>query len=106
MKAIKIILLCLLAFCNATNAQDIKGKRLYSGDLQNISYLFYPSETKIKAEVKSQKELDYQYPESLMLSIMACTNADWEAFHTALRHVPQGMSKLDKIGFPIRFYYF
>jgi hypothetical protein len=25
---------------------------------------------------------------------------------TALRHVPQGMSKLDKIGFPIRFYYF
>jgi len=27
-------------------------------------------------------------------------------YKTALRHVPQGMSKLDKIGFPIRFYYF
>jgi hypothetical protein len=26
--------------------------------------------------------------------------------NSALRHVPQGMSKLDKIGFPIRFYYF
>jgi predicted HTH transcriptional regulator len=28
---------------------------------------------------------------------------DNKSFGTALRHVPQGMSKLDKIGFPIRF---
>ena len=79
---IKILILFLCAFYNTTNAQDIKGKRLYSGVMQNISYLIYPSDTKIKAEVKSQKELDYQYPESLMLSIMACANAQWEAYHT------------------------
>ena len=103
MKKIKCFLFLIGSLAFNCKAQDIKGQHLYSGDLQNITYLIYPSDTKIKAEVKSQKELDYQYPESLMLSIMACTNADWEAFHTALRHVPQGMSKLDKIGFPIRF---
>lgn len=82
MKKINILVVFLFTLSVGVNAQDPKGKRLYSGDLQNITYLIYPTETKIKAEVKSQKELDYQYPESLMLSILACTNADCEAFHT------------------------
>lgn len=78
---IKILILCLGAFSNI-NAQDPKGKRLYSGEILNISYLVYPLGTTIKAETTSPKGLDYKYPESLMLSIMSCTNTEWEAFHT------------------------
>lgn len=72
----------LLCFGNITNAQESKGKRLYSGQLQGIAYLAYPTGTKIKAEAISPKELGYQYPESLMQSIMSCTNAEWESYHT------------------------
>ena len=82
MKKIKYLLLLIGGIVINCTAQEPRGQRLYSGDLQNITYLIYPPDTKIKAEVKSQKELDYHYPESLMLSIMACTNADWETYHT------------------------
>jgi hypothetical protein len=41
---------------------------------------------------------------SLVYSILFGEMFPWQ--QSALRHVPQGMSKLDKIGFPIQFYYF
>lgn len=77
-------LLLIACFCSLVlNAQEQqRSNRLYSGEIQNISYLVYPPVTHIKAASKSQKEITFQYPESLMLSIMSCSDATWESYHT------------------------
>jgi len=77
------IVLSLLYFGVRTlNAQDTKGKRLYSGEIQGISFLKYPDNLQIKVLLSTMQEAKCTYPEDLMLSIMSCNNSDWEIYQT------------------------
>lgn len=73
-----LLILSLLQYCNAQE----KGQRIYSSQIREISFLKYPSNLQIKAILNSQNEAKCVYPEDLMLSIMSCSDSDWEIYHT------------------------
>jgi hypothetical protein len=62
--------------------QDVRGQRVFSGELKNIRFLNYPEATIIKADLKSELEAKCLSPEDLVKSILSCTSVDWEIYHT------------------------
>ena len=72
----------LIGFYLKIYAQDLQGQRLYSGDIQNISFFQYPIGVQIKAILQSESQAKCIFSEDLMLSVMSCTDATWEAYHT------------------------
>ena len=46
------------------------GQRLYSGEIQEITFLKYPLNFQIKPILNSKQEAKCLFPEDLMLSIM------------------------------------
>lgn len=76
------LLILILVLTNYVHAQEQVGNRLYSSNIENLAFIQYPINTLIKAELKSQSEAKYDFPEALAASIMSCSNATWEAYNT------------------------
>jgi hypothetical protein len=80
MKKIIISILIIVLF-NQNNYSQEKGSRLYSFDINEISFYKYNVDFKIKA-VKNFKIIKNQFPEELMQSLLSTSSEEWEIFNT------------------------
>lgn len=76
------LLLLLLWVSTQIKAQETQSNRLYSGKITSLAFFRYPEGVQIKAVLKNQGEAKCLYPEDLQVSIMSCSDATWESYHT------------------------
>lgn len=74
----KILILLLITHC--IYSQE-KGGRIYSFDIDEISFYKYDPEFKIKA-IKDFKNVKNEFPEDLIQSVISCSSEEWEIFNT------------------------